>query len=362
MLAGSAALRARSSASACPLDGRDVVLKKSASAVAKDSALMVTVLACFSSASVCSRSETVTAPRTTRTRRRCGTTRTSMKNDETVHTTSTHIRYRLTLGFTLCQCFVVLEPRVLGVRTAARTPLTAMTSGCFDSLRWLCQRRNATVLNALESLQGSGPEATLQPRHPKLPLQLLRPRRRLRRTRSQKSRSVRLQGVHRTPGDGCDLAVRACLQASPSHDLTRIDMLRSCRESEVAALGFVGAVSRENSSRKSAGNVRTARSRILLRVSADGRHGSTRLSTTMISRQSLRTWPVLRVAEASDGLRTSVSHTLPAPRLLPRTMPRFVHVCRSIHAEHCPKMCGARPSDFILCDLSTLLLEPSVHL
>ena len=49
--AGSAALRARSSASACPLDGREVFLKKSASVVAKDSALMVTVLTCFSSAS-----------------------------------------------------------------------------------------------------------------------------------------------------------------------------------------------------------------------------------------------------------------------------------------------------------------------
>ena len=52
---GSDAQRVHSSACALPLDGRESVLKKSASVVAKDSACMVTVLKCFSSASVFSR-------------------------------------------------------------------------------------------------------------------------------------------------------------------------------------------------------------------------------------------------------------------------------------------------------------------
>ena len=52
---GTIGQRARSSASAFPVHGRGVFLKKSASVVAKVSALMVTVFMCFSSASVFSR-------------------------------------------------------------------------------------------------------------------------------------------------------------------------------------------------------------------------------------------------------------------------------------------------------------------
>ena len=52
---GIAGQRARSSASAFPVDGRGVFLKKSASVVAKHGARMVTVFTCFSIASVFSR-------------------------------------------------------------------------------------------------------------------------------------------------------------------------------------------------------------------------------------------------------------------------------------------------------------------